>query len=159
MIDLLEPLTRLRGVRFVALVTEDGVPIPVPCEGSGGPDEADRYAAVARQFLSELVQSVAPLTWGPPVFARVGSDRGGVALQRVRGGALMVVHGPEGDPGALRLPMRAAAERIERTLDRFGSRNTPSEAIDAVPAPLRYPSARGEESHVHSDTSENRENE
>lgn len=115
----LEPLTRLSGVRFVALVTEDGVPIPVGTAMSRA-GEADRLAAVSQQFLSELVQATAPLTWGAPQWARIASERGGLALLRVRGGALMLLYGPEADPAALKLPMQAAAQRVEKSLDRLG---------------------------------------
>jgi|GEM_PF-6200197 len=128
----LEPLTRLFGVRFVALVTEDGVPIPVGASASRA-GEADRLAAVSQQFLSELVQATAPLTWGPPQWARIASERGGLALLRVRGGALMLMYGPECDPSALKLPMQAAAQRVEKSLDRLGRCSSVEEPAPALP--------------------------
>jgi len=143
--EALAPLTRLMGVHFVALVTADGVPIPVPCEN--GPDsyDADRLAAVAQQFVSEIVQATAPLTWGPPRFARIQSERGGAALLRVRGGSILVLHGTAADASSLRLPMEAAAERIERQLERFGSSHR---GVDQAPAAL--PSTTGAAEHSQS---------
>jgi predicted regulator of Ras-like GTPase activity (Roadblock/LC7/MglB family) len=131
--EALAPLTRLMGVHFVALVTADGVPIPVPCENGPNAYDADRLAAVAQQFVSEIVEATAPLTWGPPRFARIQSERGGAALLRVRGGSILVLHGTDADAASLRLPMEAAAERIERQLERFGS-NRPD--VDRAPAAL-----------------------
>jgi predicted regulator of Ras-like GTPase activity (Roadblock/LC7/MglB family) len=136
--EALAPLTRLMGVHFVALVTADGVPIPVPCENGPNSYDADRLAAVAQQFVSELVEATAPLTWGPPRFAGSQSERGGAALLRVRGGSILVLHGTDADASSLRLPMEAAAERIERQLERFGSSRR-----DVDQAPAALPSTTG----------------
>lgn len=140
----LEPLTRLGGVRFVALVTEDGVPIPVGSSATAT-GESDRLAAVSQQFLCELVQATAPLTWGPPTWARLASDRGGMALLRVRGGALMVLYGPEADATSLKIPMQAAAQRVAKSLERLGT--APSD-LDEPAAALPKTDVSPEAPHV-----------
>lgn len=141
--EALAPLTRLMGVHFVALVTADGVPIPVPCENGPNAYDADRLAAVAQQFVSEIVEATAPMTWGPPRYARIQSERGGAALLRVRGGSILVLHGTDADAASLRLPMEAAAERIERQLERFGSNRR-----DVDQAPAALPSAPSSTEHT-----------
>jgi predicted regulator of Ras-like GTPase activity (Roadblock/LC7/MglB family) len=141
--DALLPLTRLVGVHFVALVTSDGVPIPLPCEHGPTNHDADRLAAVAQQFVSELVEATAPLTWGPPRFARITSERGGAAFLRVRGGSILVLHGTDADAPGLRLHMEAAAERLERLLER---RTPTARAVDQTPAAL--PTANAAPAHA-----------
>ncbi|QDU84414.1 hypothetical protein Pla163_15220 [Planctomycetes bacterium Pla163] len=148
----LEPLSRLFGVRFVALVTEDGVPIPVGEQSLT--HDADRLAAVSQQFLSELVQATGPLTWGPPTWSRIASDRGGLALLRVRGGALLVIYGNEADPSTFKLPMQAAALRVTKSLERLGA--GASELEKTAPALPRVDQVDAPSSDEHGSVSSDR---
>jgi len=136
MMESLEPLARIPGVRLAALVTDDGVPVAVPGWGRGGKaaekngtrgtradmvDEVDGLAAVAVGWLDELAGAGAALTWGAPDRVIMRAARGTLVLLRTSGAVLVTVIEAGLDPDEMKLPMDGVAARIQRMLRHMGS--------------------------------------
>ena len=142
MMEALEPLARVPGVRLAALVTDDGVPVAVPGWGRGAGkaektgtrgmradmvDEVDGLAAVAVGWLDELAGAGAALTWGAPDRVIMRAARGTLILLRTSGAVLVTVVEAGLDPDDMKLPMDGVAARIQRMLRHMGS------GVDAAP--------------------------
>jgi predicted regulator of Ras-like GTPase activity (Roadblock/LC7/MglB family) len=144
MIEILEPLSRVPGVRVAALITPDGVPVAVPgveSEGEGAERQVDvdAIAAVASQWLAEVGRTVAGLTWPAPERAVLAAARGTLVLMQSPGSVLVVLTDSGVDQEELRLQMEGAAARIGRSLRSLGDRA----ALNRAPAPLPQPPTTG----------------
>jgi predicted regulator of Ras-like GTPase activity (Roadblock/LC7/MglB family) len=165
MIELLEPLSRVPGVRLAALVTEDGVPVAVPgCAGNldlpGGPsgtngEQIDGLAAGAIGWLSELTSACGGLSWRAPERVVLRAARGTLLMQRTAGAILLTILDPGLDPEELRLPMDGVAARIQRVLRGMGgaaraASEEQHERVDELPGPLpsSMPSSTGGTSRI-----------
>ncbi len=115
---VLDTLAHMAGVRTVALVTTDGVPITVRGSGStsgeGGVDEHDALAALASGWVAEIDRAVAPLTWGAPRHLVLRAARGNLVAMHAPGALLVVVLDSGANVDELRMPMEAAVARMER---------------------------------------------
>ncbi|QDU68622.1 roadblock/LC7 domain-containing protein [Engelhardtia mirabilis] len=125
MIEILEPIAQIPGVRLVGLVTRDGVPVAVPgMERKGGSNDGSQVlaidveaaAAVATQWLSELTRTVAALTWPNPERVVLTAARGCLVLVQSPGSVLMAITDASVNQEELRLHMDGAARRIGRAL-------------------------------------------
>lgn len=137
MIEYLKKLEVTPGVRFVLLVTEDGVPVASPGVelsdlgrevGAHGSIEA--LAAVATGWLGELEQCVAPVSWRAPRRAVMSGSRGSLVLTAVRHSVLVVLADPALDLEPIRLAIDGIVARYERGTS--GS----SSPLDGLPSPL-----------------------
>jgi predicted regulator of Ras-like GTPase activity (Roadblock/LC7/MglB family) len=142
MIEILEPLSQLPGVRYSGLVTSDGVPIFVP--GAKAPTEGldldlDGLSALASQWYQDLSRQAGELSWDQPVRAVLCAVRGSLVMRQVRGGLLMALLDAGTSHEELRLPMDGAAARLQRVLRSMGgaapSAEVPPPAVPS-PAPL-----------------------
>lgn len=141
MIEILEPLAEIPGVRLVGLVTRDGVPVAVPglCANSDGDGDArtidvEAAAAVATQWLSETTRAIGALTWPQPDRVVLRAARGCLVLVQSPGSVLMAITDTSVDLAELQLRMNGAAGRIGRALrDRAGRAD---EAATEPPAAL-----------------------
>jgi predicted regulator of Ras-like GTPase activity (Roadblock/LC7/MglB family) len=109
----LESLSRLPGVEFVLLISNDGVPIA----HAGGTSESAReesLAALAAAWLNEVGQAVAPLGWRAPERICLRAARGTLVLRHTESASLLVCLGRETSPEDVRLSMDGTLARIER---------------------------------------------
>lgn len=123
MIEVLEPLTRIAGVRCAVLVSPEGVPVvargQLAREGaleSAVDDNPDALAGLAASWLSGLSSSVAPLSWEAPRRVVLRASRGTLVLSTVTGAILLLLLDTGVSAEDLRLPMEAAVARMKRVL-------------------------------------------
>jgi predicted regulator of Ras-like GTPase activity (Roadblock/LC7/MglB family) len=150
--DVLEALAKVPGVRFTALVTEDGVPVAVPgrprgldlakhTKGTDGAvDEIDGCAAVSVGWLDEVTRLVAALSWDSPHRVTLKAARGTMILLRTSGAVLVAVLEAGLDPEELKLSMDGVSARIQRVL-RGMNRNSASDAGKEDEPPAALPGA------------------
>lgn len=153
MIDALEPLTGFPGVRLVALVTEDGVPIAAPgreidAEGNEVGDRSrsneEALAALTTGWVGEISWAVASMSWEPPVRVVLRAARGTLLMRRARGAWIVVVIAAGLRSEDVMLSMDGTAARIERMLRGMGGEKSHGGAPAAEP-PAPLPSARAAE--------------
>lgn len=131
MMEALEPLAELPGVRLVMLVTLDGVPVAVPGVAEvGEPGQAagdmgfhgknDALAAIASGWLAELTQAVAPLSWSAPKRIVMKAARGTLVMQKTKSAILVLIIARGMAPEEVRLSMDGTIARIERSLRSMG---------------------------------------
>jgi predicted regulator of Ras-like GTPase activity (Roadblock/LC7/MglB family) len=123
--EILEPLARTPGVRFVGLVTTDGVPIAVPGRAASlapGEDEHDvtALAAIATAWLDEVTRMVGALSWDAPRRLVMRAARGTLVLLGTRGAVLAALLDSGVGPEELRVAMDGAVARIQRTVRGMG---------------------------------------
>ncbi len=126
MIEILEPLANQAGVRVVALVSHDGVPVAIPGrdadDATAQADEevpftdGDALAALSVGLLDELGRGVGLISGATPERVVLRAARGTLIMQRAAGAVLVVVLRGGLNPDELRLPMDGAAARILRSL-------------------------------------------
>ena len=91
--DVLDPLTRIPGVRCALLLSEDGVPIAVS-HGEGGTakpandaerceptDDLDAFCGLAAGWYGEVHRAVDPLAWDRPSRISMRCARGTLVMQ------------------------------------------------------------------------------
>jgi predicted regulator of Ras-like GTPase activity (Roadblock/LC7/MglB family) len=146
-IEMLDPLARTPGVRWVGLVTQDGVPIAVPgCareSGEAGSDELEpeAVAALATAWMDDSTRSLATLSWDAPRRVVLRAARGTLVMLATRGAVLLAVLDSGVGPEELRLPMDGVVARIQRTLRGMGRETAP--AASAPPAERTPPALPG----------------
>ncbi|MHC4263592.1 MAG: roadblock/LC7 domain-containing protein [Planctomycetota bacterium] len=149
MIETLESLACVHGVRMVALITPDGVPVAVPGADAGdraGTGDVDAIAAVATQWMDEVGRTLGALTWPAPEHLVVTAARGNLVLMRSPGSVLVALTDTTIDQAELRLQMEGAAARIGRSLRSLGDRASLNRAPAALPQPPAHeidPSTQG----------------
>jgi predicted regulator of Ras-like GTPase activity (Roadblock/LC7/MglB family) len=120
------PLAALPGVALAMLVSQDGVPIVMPgshkleetTERNSETrfDDAEALAALAAGWISDISRASAPISWNPPRYVVLRAARGSLLAMQVPRALIIVVLGPGMRPADFRLPMEAAAARMERGL-------------------------------------------
>jgi predicted regulator of Ras-like GTPase activity (Roadblock/LC7/MglB family) len=139
MIEILEPISSIPGVRMAGLVTSDGVPIVAPGASIDEPStlnatvDIEAMSAIAVQYFDELSRLTGELTWDRPSSAVVRGARGTLMVRTIRGGVLLALLDSGVGVDQLKLPMDSAAMRIARLLSNMGG--------NARPMPERAPSA------------------
>ena len=138
--NLIEPLTRIPGVRTAALVTTDGVLIAM--HSSADRDRSDHasgdekpptdaaidphaLAGLATSWLSEITRAVATLSWSTPRHLVLRAARGTMIVCEAPGAILCVVLESGMQPEELRLPMGVTIARMQRHLRDIGQRSAP----------------------------------
>ena len=126
MIEVLEPLGCIAGVRIAVLVSPDGVPVVVRGQRSEEArgeaqaalqgENAESLAALASGWLTALSRAVAPLSWNPPQRVVLRAARGTLVMLHAPGAVLLVVLDRGASPEDLRLPMEGAVARMQRIL-------------------------------------------
>ena len=123
MIEIIEPLANVPGVRMAALVTEDGVPVAVPgrhvseaSSPAGAAFDENALAALSAGWLAELTRAAGGLSWGTPRRAVLRAARGTLLILRTSGAVLLVVLEGGLGPEELWLPMEGVAARIRRVM-------------------------------------------
>jgi predicted regulator of Ras-like GTPase activity (Roadblock/LC7/MglB family) len=146
-IEVIEPLSRVPGVRSAALVSSDGVPVVVKgrcAHAEAAPESteenADALAGLASSWLAGLKSAVAPLSWETPRRVVLRAARGTLVLLHADAAVLLVLLDTGASPDELRLPMEAAVARLKRVLSR--ARAEPIQAAPALPASHRAPAAQ-----------------
>jgi predicted regulator of Ras-like GTPase activity (Roadblock/LC7/MglB family) len=122
--DVLDPLTRIPGVRLVLLISEDGVPIASASgEGSRMSDESDHaqtaeeieiFCGLAAGWFGEVHRAVDPLAWDRPDRISMRCARGTLVMQDCERVILTVLLHRGVVIDELRLPMGSAIARLER---------------------------------------------
>lgn len=140
--EILEPLARTPGVRFVGLVTVDGVPIAVPGRASEvKPEELDHdieaLSAIATAWLDDVSRTLGALSWDAPRRLVMRAARGTLVLLGTKGAVLAALLDYGVGPEEVRLAMDGAVARIQRMLRGMGrdERNT------RTPTPMSEPPA------------------
>lgn len=150
MIEVLEPLAELPGVRMVMLVTSDGVPIAVPGKSAGasnGEDELslssesglpdlgrnDALAAIATGWLGEIQHAVGQNSWTEPNRVVLKGARGTLVLQRAKNSILFVLLARGLAAEEVRLSMKGAIKRLERNVNSAGRDRTGGRAAHGEP--------------------------
>ena len=153
MIQALQPLVEIPGVRVVMLVTPDGVPIAIPTSGASGAPQGDpgsqpesldhgplgqedAVAAIATGWLAEAESHVAPLSWNAPQRIVLRAARGTLVLQRTRTAILLVILARGMDPEDVRLSMDGTIARIERGLRNMGVEDAAPDRTSSVAPPF-----------------------
>jgi predicted regulator of Ras-like GTPase activity (Roadblock/LC7/MglB family) len=153
--NLIEPLTRIPGVRTAALVTTDGVLMAMHTSGSGGRGGSDStdpenaasgersaldaaldpaaLAGLATSWTSEVARAVAPLTWPAPRHLVLRAVRGTMIISEAPGALLCVVLDSGMQPEELRLPMGVTIARMQRHLRDIAQRSQRT-AAESEPA-------------------------
>jgi predicted regulator of Ras-like GTPase activity (Roadblock/LC7/MglB family) len=148
--NIIEPLTRIPGVRTAALVTTDGVlmamhgsadrarsgsSVPsVPAGDNAALDAAvdpQALAGLATSWLAEITRAVATLAWGAPRHLVLRAARGTLIVCEAPGAILCVVLESGMQPEELRLPMGVTIARIQRHLRDIGQRSSAEGAHSA----------------------------
>ena len=160
---VLEQLAAHPGVRLVALVMEDGVPVHVygngpSSDGAGGEEgertssvdlsrESNALAALSAGWVHEVMGAIGPLSWEQPARMALRCARGTLVLRRAHNAWLLVLLA-----GGLRtedvlLAMDGTAARVERLVRGMsGSKGTgrapePPAVLPGVPEADQQPSA------------------
>jgi len=137
MIEILEPLAQLAGVRVVALVTHDGVPVAIPGKAADVDNDTmddevpftdgEALSALSIGLLDELSRGMGLLSGGAPNRVILKAARGTLVMMPAAGAVLVAVLRGGMNPEELRLPMDGAAARIQRILRGMGgSRSAPT---------------------------------
>lgn len=143
MIEAIEPLGTIPGVRAVVLVSPDGVPVVVhgaqpyrrqgESELSFANDNPESLAGLAAGWFGGVGAALRPLSWDSPTRAVLRASRGTLVMTHAPGATLLVVLDPGGSPDDLRLPMEAAVARMERILKRRRQEPSPEPTPEATP--------------------------
>ncbi len=169
MIEVLDPLSKIPGVRLALLVAPDGVPVTVHGtvhkRESTAPDfaseDADSLAALATGWLAELTRSVGVLTWDAPQRVVLKAARGTLLMHAAPSAVILVVCERGTSPQELRVPMEAAVARMQRILRGMGSASSsrasensstpesalPSRGLDKGPGLVRADSVSPQSPH------------
>jgi predicted regulator of Ras-like GTPase activity (Roadblock/LC7/MglB family) len=145
MIELIEPLVAIPGVRLAVLVSSDGVPVvargrlPIEGESTSLEENTDALSGMAAGWLQGVTNSLAPLSWDAPERLVMRCARGTIVMSPAPGAALMVLLEPGATADALRLPMQGTVARLERLLrrrtDEPRTAPTPNTPVAPIPAP------------------------
>ena len=140
--EVLEPLTQIPGVRLMALITPDGVPITVQ-EGRAARTNTENErdsdellsdfaasAGLAAGWLGQVGRATDPLTWSRPRRAVLRGSRGTLIMSRDDSAILMVITDQGIGAEELRLPMESVLARMQRHLN-GGRRQKPAETNDS----------------------------
>lgn len=154
MIEILEPLAKVPGVRVVGLVTVDGVPIAVPGlahDGGQKGHDVEALAAIATAWMDEVSRTVGSLSWDVPRRLVLRAARGTLVLLGTKGAVLIALLDSGVGPEELRLAMDGAVTRIQRTLKGMGKeRDTTAQASRPDPLPaLRRGAGADDEGSLH----------
>lgn len=143
----LEPLAQLPGVRLVALVSHDGVPVAVPGMAAEGGEDAgqalrdvEALAALSAGWVGELTGSLALLSCEAPQRVTLRAARGTLLVLRTQAALLLVVLEAGLGPDEVWLPMEGVAARIQRSLNGMGrtepEEDTPIGDLEDTPSAL-----------------------
>jgi predicted regulator of Ras-like GTPase activity (Roadblock/LC7/MglB family) len=140
--QLIEPLTRIPGVRTAALLSKDGVLIAMHRSSDASPGGAklpsrsgdaapagdasldpNALAGLATGWISEISRAVAPLSWQPPTHIVLRAARGTMIIADAPGAVLCIVLESGMQPEELRLPMEVTVARMQRHLRDMGQRS------------------------------------
>jgi predicted regulator of Ras-like GTPase activity (Roadblock/LC7/MglB family) len=148
------PLAALPGVALAMLVSQDGVPIVMPGShkledatqrnSETHFDDAEALAALAAGWISDISRAAAPISWNPPRYLVLRAARGSLLAMQVPRARIIVVLGPGMRPADFRLPMEAAAARMERGLRAGGQRAGLAAGTAPGPTPGIGASSSGE---------------
>ncbi len=144
--DVLDPLTRLPGVRLALIVSEDGVPIASAKgessksrgdeEGNTDSDEElEAFCGLAAGWYDEVHRAVDPLSWDRPSSISMRCARGTLVMQSCERAILAVLLHRGVVVEELRLPMGSAAARLERNRRRGVVQETSSQAQPSTDGP------------------------
>lgn len=150
--DVLEPLARVPGVRQVAIVSSDGVPVVVLERAARGDELVERplgdgsklsgrridpasFGALAAGWTEELARAVAPLAWDAPWRIALVASQGTLVVQQGPGAMVLVVLEAGSPPEALAVPLDGAVARMERLLRSLGRHSEVNEAPSLVADP------------------------
>lgn len=147
--DILEPLVRVAGVRQVAIVSGDGVPVMVLERSSRGGEFVERahgdapklsgqridpssFGALAVGWAEELTRAIAPLSWDAPRRIALVASQGTLVIQQGPGAMVLVVLDAGTPPESLTVPLDGAVARMERLLKSLGRHSEVHEAPSLV---------------------------
>lgn len=142
--QVLEPLALIAGVRMVALISEDGVPIattagmsPKRSQGEADPaqpidrdEELNSFTALAASWFSETTRAAGQLSWSRPGRMVLRATLGELVLQQAPGAVVLVVLERGVTAEELRVPIEGAIARLNRVLRTIGDqRSVPSPPV------------------------------
>ena len=149
MIEVIEPLVAIPGVRLAVLVSSDGVPVvargrtPVEGEYTSLEENTDALSGLAAGWLGGVTASVAPLSWNAPDRVVLRAARGTIVMCHAPGAALMVLLEPGATADALRLPMEGTVARLQRMLRRRTDETPPPPSPGPISAQIAIPPIPG----------------
>ncbi|MCP3919837.1 MAG: roadblock/LC7 domain-containing protein [bacterium] len=128
--EIIEPLALVPGVRLVAMVSPDGIPIAIASNSTAGSDElggqerADQpgtLSVVAAGWLADVTRVIAALSWGSPQRLMMRGPQGTVVLHQGPGALLVTVLERGTSPEEIHVPMEGAIARMARVLRGMGT--------------------------------------
>lgn len=130
---VLDPLTRIPGVRCALISTPDGVPIAARGEldSTSGTDGGDALAGLVAGWLNSLGPSLGLVSWDLPQRIVLHASRGTLIVRRTSNAILLVVLELGSSPEELRLPLEAALNRLQRVA------RGPRPSAPSAPLPAR----------------------
>lgn len=135
--ELLEPLSKVPGVRTAVLVSCDGVPIAVQGDLRCAPEGLDQLdwidaaedlnalAALAAGWQNEIARAVGPMSWDAPRRVTLKASRGTLVMVHASGVLLLVMLEGSMRDDELRIPMEGVIARLQRKLRSMGRRTEP----------------------------------
>lgn len=137
MIEALEPLAAVPGVRVAVLVSPDGVPVVMRGKAAAEGDEqadslvenADSLSGLAAGWLQSLKASIAPLGWNVPHRVVLRAARGTLVMVHAPRSVLLVILDPGCSAEELRLPMEGAVARMQRILRTRAGASRPASSL------------------------------
>ena len=157
---ILEQLAQHPGVRLVALVMEDGVPVHVQGSREGSEGEAtglpgesansqdsDALAGLSAAWVHEVIGAIAPLSWDAPARMALRCAQGTLVLRRAHNAWLLVLLTRGLRTEDVLLAMDGAAARVERLVRGMGSehRVATEDPPPALPGAAAAKEPQGEE--------------
>lgn len=147
--DVLEPLARVAGVRQVAIVSGDGVPVLMLERASRGGEFVERalddapklsgqridpssFGALAVGWAEEFARAIAPLSWDTPWRIALVASQGTLVIQQGPGAMVLVVLDSGTPPESLAVPLDGAVARMERLLKSLGRHSEVHEAPSLI---------------------------
>ncbi len=105
------------------------------CDWIDSTQDMNAFAGLAAGWLKDATRAVDPLAWDPPRRVVLRAARGTIVLRRTKRAILAAVLDPGLRPEELRLPMDAAATRLERSTRRSSAAEVGSAHESAQPNP------------------------
>jgi predicted regulator of Ras-like GTPase activity (Roadblock/LC7/MglB family) len=154
--EILDQLASQVGVRLVAFVMDDGVPVLVREGAKGGEGiastggDTDALAALSAGWVLDVCSAIAPLAWDKPQRMALRGAQGTLVLRRAHTAWLLVILAEGLRVEDLVLAMDGTAARLERFV-RGNSQTEAAARVEDFSAPLpALPAARNEQGKAQS---------
>jgi predicted regulator of Ras-like GTPase activity (Roadblock/LC7/MglB family) len=154
--EILDQLAAQVGVRLVAFVMDDGVPVLVREGAKGGEGiastggDTDALAALSAGWVLDVCSAIAPLAWDKPQRMALRGAQGTLVLRRAHTAWLLVILAEGLRVEDLVLAMDGTAARLARFVRGNSQTEAAARADDVGAPPPALPTARNEQGEARS---------